>query len=534
MYAQAAYAQARLNNLPGAATLLEQGQARALNDRLARDEADLRQVQQQAPSLFQQYQAAAGRLRQLEAAERQQRLAPADHPPDWPTHRRQVQQARDELQAAITAIRQLPDHAQFLQPADFASIVAAVQPGQSLVYLVTTPVGSLCLLLHHPQTFDVFETSNVSIEPLWADAFTEEELNTFLVKRENGQLQGGYLPGQLWGGSRLRTALDEGLPLLGEKLLSPLAHRLGELGLTRLTLIPGGRLNLLPLHAAYTPLNGSTAIFGESYTASYAPSARALAASRHRLTSGQGQSTTLLAVGNPLPLPPKIHPLRFARPEAEEIALRFGGTPHLYCETAATHTAITAALTTARYLHFACHGKFDPYQPLHSGLILSGGEPLTLRQILDDYPLNCARLAVLSACQTAITDFNNLPDEFIGLPAAFLQAGAAGVLGSLWPVDDLSTALFMDHFYHLHWDKGQEPAAALQATQQWLRHLTVADLANLFATYMAAAPDAPLPTGRMAHALAETNYLDFTLAENQKETPFADPYHWAAFAFYGL
>ncbi len=453
---------ARTGDLFAAAIALEQGQARGLNDRLARDEANLLQVRQQAPTLFQQYQEAAARLRQLEAAERQARLAttgettrPADWAAQsgWAAHRQQVQQARTDLQTAVAAIRQLDGYERFLLPPRFEEIATAVHAGHPLAYLVTTPVGSLALLLHRPAP-----TAELLIEPLWADAFTTDDLNAFLIKRENGQVQGGYLPGQFFGGTLLRPALAEGLPRLGETLLVPLAHRLHALGLQRITLIPGGRLNLLPLHAAALTLNNQASnqqtpqptIFGDAFTVSYAPSARALAASRRRLEKQTDQPPTLLVVGNPLPLPDDIRPLRYARPEAEEIALRFGGTPHLYCETAATHAAISAAMPAVTYLHFACHGEFDPEQPLQSGLVLSGGERLTLRQVLDDLPLDAARLVTLSACQMAISDFGDLPDEVIGLPAGFLQAGAAGVLGSLWPVDDLSTALFMDHFYQLH------------------------------------------------------------------------------------
>jgi len=46
---------------------------------------------------------------------------------------------------------------------------------------------------------------------------------------------------------------------------------------------------------------------------------------------------------------------------------------------------------------------------------------------------------VLSACQTAIQDFSNLPDEAIGLPAGLTQAGVPSVLGTLWSVNDAST-----------------------------------------------------------------------------------------------
>lgn len=74
-------------------------------------------------------------------------------------------------------------------------------------------------------------------------------------------------------------------------------------------------------------------------------------------------------------------------------------------------------------------------------------------------------------------------DEALGLSTAFLAAGAAGVVATLWPVDDYSTALLMSRFYeslietgsrpgHPH---GGDPAAALRAAQLWLRALTPED-----------------------------------------------------------
>jgi CHAT domain-containing protein len=60
-----------------------------------------------------------------------------------------------------------------------------------------------------------------------------------------------------------------------------------------------------------------------------------------------------------------------------------------------------------------------------------------------------SRLVVLSACQTAITDYQRLPDEAIGLPGGLLQAGVPGVVGTLWAVNDLSMTLVMAKFYEL-------------------------------------------------------------------------------------
>ncbi|MBK7470933.1 MAG: CHAT domain-containing protein [Betaproteobacteria bacterium] len=51
-----------------------------------------------------------------------------------------------------------------------------------------------------------------------------------------------------------------------------------------------------------------------------------------------------------------------------------------------------------------------------------------------------------------------------GLVRAFLVAGAARVVASLWPVDDRMTARFMTHF-HGALCRGVLPAAALQLAQ---------------------------------------------------------------------
>jgi CHAT domain-containing protein len=45
-----------------------------------------------------------------------------------------------------------------------------------------------------------------------------------------------------------------------------------------------------------------------------------------------------------------------------------------------------------------------------------------------------------------------------------MQIGAAGVLGSLWQVDDLATALLIARFYEFHFG-GLAPPAALSLAQ---------------------------------------------------------------------
>ena len=73
-----------------------------------------------------------------------------------------------------------------------------------------------------------------------------------------------------------------------------------------------------------------------------------------------------------------------------------------------------------------------------------------------------ARLVVLSACQTGQVDTTRASDEMLGMPLAFLQAGACTVVSTLWPVDDRVTAMLVGRFY-------EELAAELGRGRSWRR-----------------------------------------------------------------
>ena len=59
-------------------------------------------------------------------------------------------------------------------------------------------------------------------------------------------------------------------------------------------------------------------------------------------------------------------------------------------------------------------------------------------------------------------------EGLIGLTRAFMYAGAARVLVSLWDVDDEATKLFMQRFYGAMFEDGLSPSAALAASQRWM------------------------------------------------------------------
>ena len=141
-----------------------------------------------------------------------------------------------------------------------------------------------------------------------------------------------------------------------------------------------------------------------------------------------------------------------------------------------------------RAVHFACHGLVDADRPMLSSLALSragdGDGFLTALEILrTEIP---ADLAVLSACETGKGEIVQ-GEGIVGFTRAFMFAGTARVICSLWKVDDEATQALMIKFYEL-WNpqakpgdperpkgvegsrpKGLGAAEALQKAQQYVR-----------------------------------------------------------------
>jgi CHAT domain-containing protein len=159
-------------------------------------------------------------------------------------------------------------------------------------------------------------------------------------------------------------------------------------------------------------------------------------------------------------------PLPYAEEEAGAIARLFGAEGGDLLTGQAATLERWRALEPGRYeyLHFAVHALVHDRQPGRSGLLLSGGD-LDVAAI-QRLSLSAA-LVTLSACETGLGR-NVRGEGIIGLPYAFLSAGARGVVVSLWPVADRSTADFMREFYgKLH--GGAAPAAALlEVRREWI------------------------------------------------------------------
>ncbi len=97
------------------------------------------------------------------------------------------------------------------------------------------------------------------------------------------------------------------------------------------------------------------------------------------------------------------------------------------------------------------------------------GEPWTLAGILKELKLPQTVLAVLSACESGVVDSEKLPDEYLGLAAGFLAAGAETAVSTLWKVSDDACCALMKAFYRNMIKKEMRPAEALQKAQLALR-----------------------------------------------------------------
>ena len=113
------------------------------------------------------------------------------------------------------------------------------------------------------------------------------------------------------------------------------------------------------------------------------------------------------------------------------------------------------------FIHFAAHAQANQVVPLDSAIVLSARDQdykLYAREIVS-LPLR-AELVTLSACRSAGSRaFEG--EGLVGLAWAFLNSGAANVIGALWNVEDASTADLMEHLYR-ELAAGADPAVALR------------------------------------------------------------------------
>ena len=288
----------------------------------------------------------------------------------------------------------------------------------------------------------------------------------------------------------------------------------------RIVLVPGGELGLVAWHAARRPHGGGYRYACQDAVFSYAPSARQFANVSRRRPRPWARAPVLISDSAP------------------SLYATAVGIAHLFTEyypagsvfgyaharlkpagpagsAAATPGDVLGALPHpehpgASLLHFGCHGRAH-VPVLSSRLHLGAGGEVAVRDILRQgrrwqagrQQAESGGLVVLASCLSDVTEADF--DEALTPAAAFISAGAAGVVAARWSVADVDTALFMAIFHRYLNSTHPEPAQALRAAQLWMLD-----------------PDRIMPDG-----------LPAVLHDPVRAARLAEPAAWAGFAYQG-
>ena len=501
----AAYALARVGRTEQAIEVIEHGRARQLSVNLSRETADLVRLASVDSNIADRYQAALASYRVALTRATQTALSP-DSP-------ELVTAAEREIEQVLDQIRTIPGFEQFLRPMSVIEICRA-GGGDPIIYLVSAPAGSYALIAR----------SGTDGKALTEAIHVPEITSVDVLRLEMFDYIGDdHAPGLLLAQStdplRRKTLLPKALGRLTEirPLVAPIVDVLTRSPENRAVVIPTGLLGLIPLHAVPLSAEGEQVLddIGEIH---FAPSAAAFAACRTRAsTSRRGR---FVGVANPQNSLPSL-PGSQAELAAIQSLLETATPTSCAFEAEASRTWLLQHVEHATYLHLACHGASTSVTTANGQLYLAGDSVLTIDDLINGQLEGC-RLAVASACQSGHYATIGSADEFTGLPAGFLLAGAACAIVTLWQVNDLATAILMVRFYELLLDlegvcrSAGSPVAALRKARAWLRQLTEKQLDDFI---------------KMHPRLADIS--DRSTTRDDSSTPYASPQYWASFTAWG-
>ena len=286
----------------------------------------------------------------------------------------------------------------------------------------------------------------------------------------------------------------------------------------KIVFIPQGVMQLLPLHAAWRRAGDDKRYLLDDFEVTYVPNLSIVESCLNRIENISLFKNEVFALINP------TNDLPFARTEGDAIKKIFSKREGYKENSFIYECNGIQDIEKAKYMHFACHGFFNPLNSWQSGIVVGIDKVLTLSDI-SGLDLRGSRLITLSACETGIIDFQHAPNEFIGFPNGFLRTGALGVISTLWAVNDSSTSLLMKKFYENHIENKMAPSTALRRAQLWLRDLNRGKIEEAM---------------RGGTQIGESEYTEY--AERQKKIkgnlesykPYSNPVFWAPFIYTGI
>ena len=519
LYTKAAFAAIRCGERDEALLILERGKTRLLTEALR---LRVRRPPHVPDEVWSRFEQKGSTVRALQA---EKSLLPGemrDPVQTYETYVHTVTAANAALNAATEEIRTYNPH--FLEAFNLSAVEAQITDSQTaLIAFCVTEQGSVGFVMsqHDQKKLQVVEVpkfTQIDLRRLLWD--TDSQPSTGWIATYNNFLEHS-------SGANTKDwqeTITRVLATVGENLLAPIFSTLPS-GIKRIILLPSVELFLLPLHAAPLSANDPR-LLCDLYEISYAPSLEVRAYGQVQASITQEVVPNLYAVINPA----EATNLLFTPMEGVAIGNLFAQRV-VDTGRVGTKERVLMGMRERAYIHFSCHGSYDWDDPPSSGLNLSSGERLTLEDLQqNDIDLSTTRLVTLSACETGLTDVSRRrAGEFVGIPAGFLLAGVPCVIGSLWAVPELSTAMLMERFYRNHLLEGMTFAAALREAQQWVRDLD----AETVAVYAGQC----YRQARKENKSQLKQYMEqyWLLAEQYPpRPPFAHPYYWAAFTVSGM
>ena len=360
--------------------------------------------------------------------------------------REALTRAQDEYVDLLAELREeAPAHEGLVVPrtATWREIARRLGSGEALVEYLVSDSGSVAFIV----TRDTVAAVDLGV--------AQREIAR-LIEFARGTLEPdeSRRTGSLWRGP---------LRQLHRYLIAPIEESGVLTGTTRLVIVAHAELHYLPF-AALIGADGRVLV--QRYELAVAPSA-SVWVTLGRRTPPKAGAGVLAVAPRPDALPASLR-------EVEAVGRLAGPGARVLMGDEATELAFRREAPRRRVLHLATLGVLNKHNPLFSFIeLVPGGAHDGRLEVHEVFGLTLAAdLVVLSACQTGLGSgaLADVPtgDDWVGLTRAFLHAGAARVVATLWPVDDWATAALMERFYEAL-ASDDDPVRALARAQRAVR-----------------------------------------------------------------
>lgn len=351
----------------------------------------------------------------------------SERPNGWAIRAQRHHDAAAEFNTTIQTIRSQKNFERFLLGQTEEELISLAVEGPVVVFnvsdlrsdaLLVTTTGLSCLPLPRLKTAQVQEKAismRIALEQLHLRRYTNAKLEMKAI-----------------------------LEWLWDAAVGPI---LDELGFTtpvdkwpHIWWVPCGLLNVFPLHAAGYHGEGSTRNALDRVVSSYIPTLKSLSHARKKASQPSGKFRSRILIAG-MPQTPKMSDLRHIEREIEDLCNLIPKSHEKFIFYPTTKAEVLEHLQTCQIAHFACHGQSNDSEPLQSQLLLQDWEinPLRVADLMA-LKLENGQLAYLSVCHAASNRVAVLLDEAVHLTGACYLAGFPHVIGSLWRINDESSA----------------------------------------------------------------------------------------------